>query len=61
MPKILNSNFICIFKKIKDFSKTFSFFSFFKDFSRPGNLFSHFPGFPGCAGTLQFYRVAGYS
>ena len=55
MPKILNSNFTCTFKKIQRLSGTFSIFSFFKDFSRAGNLFIHFPGFPGfpgCVGTL---------
>ena len=32
--------------KIRNASRTFSFFSFFQDFSRPGYLFFHSPGFP---------------
>ena len=55
MPKILDSNFIRIFKIFQDFSRTCSFSSFSQDFFRPGNLFSYlqgFPSFPGCVGTL---------
>ena len=43
-------------KNFKDFSRTFSLFSFLQDFSRPENYcfyFSVFPGFPRCVGPLR--------
>ena len=39
MPKIPNSNSVCIFKNFQDFSMTCSIFFFFQDFSRPGSIF----------------------